>query len=164
MHGVSHWQYLYFMFQLFYDYNNMMCYDGFVSGSFPSPCSHPPPGSVQRWGIHQQYSGLLILILCMCIILFFMCYFLLFIAEVYTCTYVQCFLVISEVHKMHGYPCVLLQHIIMLTCIPYSAKFSRHLYFVDWPLKAFRCTMFAEWLLTGIHAFKSLHVIADISN
>ncbi len=45
--------------------------------------------------------------------------------------------------------------------LPYSAKFSRHLYFVDWPLKAFRCTMFVEWLLTGSHAFKSLHVIAD---
>ncbi len=28
--------------------------------------------------------------------------------------------------------------------IPYSAKFSRNLYFVEWPLKAFRCTMFAE--------------------
>ena len=28
--------------------------------------------------------------------------------------------------------------------IPYNAKFSRHLYFVEWPLKAFRCTMFVE--------------------
>ncbi len=31
-----------------------------------------------------------------------------------------------------------------LSYIPYSAKFSRNLYFVEWPLKAFRCTMFAE--------------------
>ena len=26
----------------------------------------------------------------------------------------------------------------------YSATFLRHLYFVEWPLKAFRCTMFME--------------------
>ncbi len=26
--------------------------------------------------------------------------------------------------------------------IPYSAKISRHLYFVEWPLKAFRCIKF----------------------
>ena len=45
--------------------------------------------------------------------------------------------------------------------IPYIVRISRHLYFVDWPLKAFHCTMFAEWLLTGSHAFKYLHVITD---
>ena len=62
-------------------------------------------------------------------------------------------------HERHTYCCLELYII-----IPYSAKCSRHLYFVDWPQKAFRCTMFAEWLFTGSHAFKSLHIIADNSN
>ncbi len=48
-----------------------------------------------------------------------------------------------------------LYHILLL--IPYSAKFSRHLYFVEWPLKVFRCTIFVESLL-------SLLIFADNSN
>ncbi len=43
----------------------------------------------------------------------------------------------------------------------YSANFSRHLYFVEWPLNAFRCTMFVEELLTGSHAFNVCNVIAQ---
>ncbi len=49
----------------------VLCYNGSVSGSVPSPCSHPPPGSVQRRDIYQQYSGQLTSILCVLFVVFY---------------------------------------------------------------------------------------------
>ncbi len=77
----------------------VMCYNGSVSGSVPSPCSHPPPGSLQRRGIHQQYSGQLTSILRVLFVVFYC------LVEVYMYVMIrnfQCsFLIVSEVHKMH---------------------------------------------------------------
>ena len=76
-----------------------LCYNGSVSGFVPSPCSHPPPGSVQRRGIYQQYSGQLTSILCVLFVVF-----LLFSWSVHVRNdkHAQCsFLIVSEVHKMH---------------------------------------------------------------
>ena len=48
----------------------------------------------------------------------------------------------------------------------YSAKFFRHLYFVDWPLKVFSLHYvrgMTAYRNSGSHAFKSLHVLAGNS-
>ena len=72
---------------------------------------------------------------------------------------------VAVAHKQNeSLPSVAILYVCMdrhiLHDIPYSAKFSRHLYFVDWPLKAISLHNVCGMTANRKPRLKSLHVIA----